>query len=42
MSAHEPQSKSEGSEAFDVVWMHGPTADGEGTRVLLRARPGRI
>ena len=39
MSANGPESK--GSEAFDVVWMHGPTEDGEGTRVV-RARPGRV
>jgi hypothetical protein len=39
MSANEPESKSE--ESFDVVWMHGPTPDGEGARVV-RARPGRV
>jgi hypothetical protein len=39
MSANGPESKRE--ESFDVVWMHGPTADGEGTRVV-RARPGRV
>ncbi|HEY4013236.1 MAG TPA: hypothetical protein VGM06_07850 [Polyangiaceae bacterium] len=39
MSANEPESK--GEDSFDVVWMHGPTADGEGTRVV-RARPGRV
>ena len=33
MSANGSESKRE--EAFDVVWMHGPTADGEGTRVVL-------
>ena len=39
MSADEPERKKE--DAFDVVWMHGPTDDGTGARVL-RARPGRI
>jgi hypothetical protein len=28
-------------DAFDVVLLHGPTDDGEGTRVL-RARPGQV
>lgn len=28
-------------DAFDVVMMHGATADGQGARVL-RARPGRV
>src|SRR5579864_3762253 len=39
MSAEGPQK--EAGDGFDVVLMHSPTGDGEGTRVL-RARPGRI
>ncbi len=39
MSADGPEKKKEAS--FDVVWMHSPTEDGAGARVV-RARPGRI
>ena len=39
MSGDDVDSKE--GEAFDVVLMHAPTADGEGAQVL-RARPGRI
>ena len=39
MSDEEPRRKE--GDAFDVVWMRGPTDDGQGARVL-RARPGRI
>ena len=40
MSDDGPQRKQT-DEAFDVVWMRGPTEDGQGARVV-RARPGRI
>lgn len=40
MSSDAPQKKAE-TETFDVVMVHGKTADGEGASVL-RARPGRI
>ncbi|MDP9035345.1 MAG: chitosanase [Myxococcota bacterium] len=39
MSADAPQKKT--GEGYDVVLMHGPTADGEGARVI-RARADRI
>jgi hypothetical protein len=39
MSSEAPEKK--GGEGFDVVLVHGKTADGEGASVL-RARPGRI
>jgi hypothetical protein len=39
MSADGPQKEDDST--YDVVVMHGPTDDGEGTRVL-RARPGRV
>lgn len=39
MSDEEAQRKE--GDAFDVVWMRGPTDDGQGARVV-RARPGRI
>ncbi len=40
MSSDAPVKKAQ-AEAFDVVLVHGKTADGEGASVL-RARPGRI
>ena len=39
MSADTPQKTT--AESYDVVLMHGPTADGEGARVL-RARADGI
>ena len=36
-----PTRKAGEAESFDVVLVHGKTADGEGASVL-RARPGRI
>jgi hypothetical protein len=40
MSSEAPAKKG-GADGFDVVLVHGKTADGEGASVL-RARPGRI
>jgi|SRR5580692_4413795 hypothetical protein len=37
----EAPAKKSGADGFDVVLVHGKTADGEGASVL-RARPGRI
>ena len=37
----DPPDKNEGAFPFDVVLVHGATADGEGARVL-RARPGQL
>ena len=40
-TASEAPAKKAEAEGFDVVLVHGKTADGEGASVL-RARPGRI
>ncbi len=37
----EPSPMPDSGEPFDLVLVHGETADGEGARVL-RARPGRL
>jgi hypothetical protein len=37
----DPPDKKEVGESFDVVLVHGATADGQGARVL-RARPGQL